>query len=95
MPGPDSKGKQWRKELERLRPLIPEADEELDFIYDTASQAAYWAGMAAEGARIGDPTLILYATRKATAFLRAFANVVKDKYAPVSAAEREPGDAKK
>lgn len=56
-------------------------DDPLDprkFIAEHASRAAYWSDLASEAATIPDDPLLLYATRKAAAYARAFVSVVKE-----------------
>jgi hypothetical protein len=48
------------------------------FIAENALQTAYWADLAREAATICDDALLAYATRKATAYARAFSGATKD-----------------
>jgi hypothetical protein len=49
-----------------------------EFIAENAFQTAYWADVAREATTICDDALLAYATRKATAYARAFAGAAKD-----------------
>lgn len=58
-----------------MKPL----DEDLGaFISENAEDAAYWSHLVAEAVRIEDQTLLIYATKKAAAYARAFVGAVKD-----------------
>ena len=52
------------------------------FIAENACQTAYWSDVAREAATICDDALLAYATRKATAYARAFAGAAKDMLLP-------------
>lgn len=52
------------------------------FIAENAFQTAYWSDVAREAATICDDALLTYATRKASAYARAFAGAVKDMLLP-------------
>ncbi len=54
-------------------PLDPRA-----FIEENAAKASYWADLAREAAAIGDDALLIYASKKAAAYARAFVGVVKE-----------------
>jgi hypothetical protein len=58
------------------------------FIAENAFQTSYWSDMAREGATIQDDALLAYATRKATAYARAFAGAAKDMLAANEAGVR-------
>jgi hypothetical protein len=61
-----------------MRPLLIGEAAPHEFIAEHAADAAYWSGLAHEAARIRDDALLIYATRKAVAYARAFAGAVKD-----------------
>jgi hypothetical protein len=48
------------------------------FIAENAGESAYWSDLAREAATIGDDALLVYATRKAAAYARAFVGAAKD-----------------
>jgi hypothetical protein len=56
---------------------IPAADP-YAFVAEHAADCSYWADLAREGARIRDDALLIYATKKAAAYARAFVGAVKD-----------------
>ena len=59
---------------------VPAADPHA-FIAEHAAHCAYWADLAREAASIRDNPLLIYATRKAVAYARAFAGTVKESIA--------------
>jgi hypothetical protein len=52
------------------------------FIAENAFQTAYWSDVVREAATISDNALVVYATRIAAAYARAFAGAPKDKLLP-------------
>jgi hypothetical protein len=61
--------------------MIPEFEDPSDprqFIAENAAKTAYWADLAREAASIDDDALLAYATRKASAYARAFVGMAKE-----------------
>jgi len=54
------------------------SDDPRAFIAENAAQTAYWSDLACEAAAIGDDALLVYATRKAAAYARAFVVAARD-----------------
>jgi hypothetical protein len=62
--------------------------EARQFIAENAFQTSYWSDVAREAATICDDALLVYATRKAAAYARAFAGAAKDLLLPNEGAAR-------
>jgi len=60
-------------DLASISPADPYA-----FVAEHAADCSYWADLAREAATIRDNALLIYATRKAAAYARAFVGTVKD-----------------
>jgi len=65
--------------------MTPSLDNPADpraFIAEHAANTAYWSDLAREAATICDDALLSYATRKASAYARAFVGATRNMLLP-------------